>query len=450
MLSSFEELQVKASQLQSCFYCSGLLPALQKEHIFNNAWGGSHKTGKLICNECNQNFSQKVDKALLCYTNIAMNAWSFEKKRQKSIPRIEFPGDYVLEGGGKPKLKKPGIQEERLDDGRIKTDISFNSSEEARNWLNGSGAKSWLGRELESEEKDNILKKIKQAQPQSRDISLGNFETSLDLSAQYRSAAHTILKCLGLFMPDLLCLDETKPIRQFVRYEEGNWQLFAVEIKQHISVADIYNHLAELGADCNSVEVYWCSHLKMVIGVLTLFNHVKRAVIISKEYSGTDKILYVFEDTRGSERPPQAFLVEINSQKFDEPIIGIQCFDDLHRSYQIFYNEISFLIKTYRPIATLTDDFIKTIGKISQKTLELDNNITLEYQTAFLNFFIDLGKLLGKSIDSQKVLSKISEYEFEDLIQKFSGNYDSIEFEKSLSEIWQSLLINEFEQGAFE
>ena len=79
-----------------------------------------------------------------------------------------------------------------------------------------------------------------------------------------------------------------------------------------------------------------------------------------------------------------------------------------------------------------------------------DGDRTLEYQTAFLNFFIDLGKFSRKSIDSQKVLSKISEHKFEDLIKKFSGNYDDIEFEKSLSEIWESLLINEFEEGAFE
>ena len=76
MFKSHEELRVRASELKSCFYCSSPLPGSKGgEHIFNASWGGSHKTNRLICNNCNDSFSKIVDTAFKPYTDIVMNAY---------------------------------------------------------------------------------------------------------------------------------------------------------------------------------------------------------------------------------------------------------------------------------------------------------------------------------------------------------------------------------------
>ena len=120
-------LPEKASQLNSCLYCSCSLSALKKEHIFNASWAGSHQTKQLICDKCNGSFSEKVDRAFLIYTELVMNAWLFKGKRHNQLPTIELDKNYCLDAGGKLKRKKPLIEEEAQPDGLIQYKASFNS-----------------------------------------------------------------------------------------------------------------------------------------------------------------------------------------------------------------------------------------------------------------------------------------------------------------------------------
>ncbi len=396
-MNCFKELAGRASELKLCFYCSNSLPASNQEHIFNSSWGGSHQTGQLICNECNKSFSGIVDKAFLIYTNAVRNAWSIKDKRRKLIPNIELEGPYFLEAGAKLRLKEPS-------NGQIKSKISLFRSEDA--------------------------------QPQKA-------SAKLDLREQYRSAAHTILKCLGFFMPDLVCHEQTKQVREFARYDRGDWRLFAVEAEQHFSLADI--PVSVLGVHHNSVEIYWCSYLRMVIGVVTILDRVKRAVVIAKNYSGPDRVLYVFEDTHGSGKPPRAIQAEINSQDLSLPIIGLQYFASPTRINHVFQSELLGLTTTYYPIDALTAKLIKKIEEVNQRSVEVDEKIVEKYREAFLDFFTNLGKVLGKSIDLDKVLSKMSDYGFETLTHRFAGrNCRDMDFESCVEKIFQNLL-NEFE-----
>ena len=93
-------LPEKASQLNSCLYCSCSLSALKKEHIFNASWAGSHQTKQLICDKCNGSFSEKVDRAFLIYTELVMNAWLFKGKRHNQLPTIELDKNFCLDAGG--------------------------------------------------------------------------------------------------------------------------------------------------------------------------------------------------------------------------------------------------------------------------------------------------------------------------------------------------------------
>ncbi len=438
-MNCFKELTGRASELKLCFYCSNSLPASSQEHIFNASWAGSHQTGQLICNECNQSFS-RVDKAFLIYTSAIMNAWSFKGKRHQSIPIISrLEGNYLIEAGAKLRLKEPLIETETQPNGQIKSKISFNSRGEAKRWLKGH-AESYLGKVLSQEEQDEI---IRQAKLRSEDAQPQKASANLNLQEQYRSAAHTILKCLGFFIPDLVCHEQTKEVREFARYDRGDWQLFAVEAEQHFSLAD--QPVSLLGVHHNSVEIYWCSYLRMVIGVVTILNRVKRAVVIAKDYSGPDRILYVCEDTHGSGKPPSAFQAEINSQDFSLLIIRIQYFASQTRINHVFQSELSGLTTIYYPIDALTAKLIKTIEEVNQISVQVDENIVEKYREAFLDLFTNLGKVLGKSIDLDKVLSKMSDYGFETLTHRFAGRKCSDkEFEFSVVKFLKNVL-NEFE-----
>jgi hypothetical protein len=441
MFNCFKELPIRASELKSCFYCSCLLPASSQEHIFNSSWAGSHQTGQLICNECNKSFSGIVDKAFLIYTNPVRNAWSIKDKRRKSIPNIELEGPYFLEAGGKLRLKEPLVEKETQTDGKINSKISFNSREEAKRWLQGSGPESYFGRALSQEERDEI---IRQAKFQSEDAQPQKALANLDFREQYRSAAHTILKCLGFFIPDLVCHEQTKEVREFARYDRGDWSLFAVEVEQKFSLAD--KLVSVLGVHHNSVEIYWSSHLRMVIGVVTILNRVKRAIVIAKDYSGPDRVLYVFEDTHGSGKPPRAISAdEINSLDFSRRIIEIQDFGSQSRIEPVFQNELLGLTTIYYPIDALTAKLIEKIQEANQISVQVDEKIVEKYREAFLDLFTNLGKVLGKSIDLDKVLSKMSDYGFETLTHRFAGRKCSDkEFEFSVLKILKNVL-NEFE-----
>ncbi|UHA76263.1 hypothetical protein [Paenibacillus sp. 481] len=46
--------------------------------MFNSCWTGKHKTGALICDECNASFGSEVDLAFKSYTKYQMNVWSLK------------------------------------------------------------------------------------------------------------------------------------------------------------------------------------------------------------------------------------------------------------------------------------------------------------------------------------------------------------------------------------
>ena len=443
IFNQMKALQQRASELKNCFYCKAALPASQQEHIFNAAWGGSHKTGQLICNACNQSFSTNVDEVFSLYTTAIMNAWSFKGQRHKSVPIIELDGDYVLEAGAKLRIKpeKPLFEEKNLPNGQIRTKISFNSKGEAKRWLNNGGAESWLGRSLTPEEREYLLSLIKESEPQRREPEPQEASTTLNLRNQYRSSAHTILKCLGFFLPDLVCSPLTQPIRQFARYDEGDWRLFAVEPEQFFSLGEEITNLLGLGVYHNSVEIYWSSSSRMIVGILTLLNRVKRAVIISNNYAGSDKILYVFEDTNLSKKPPTAILAEIDSSKFCQPLLGVQYFAQPIKMYEYFYNELVGLTSIYNPIDAMKAELIKSLEEVNKHHTTLEGSTIDQYQTLYLNFFIKLGKVLQVSVDSVKIDSKLQEYGFSRLRLELKGrNITDPEVESIIVQAFDSVL----------
>jgi hypothetical protein len=143
MFTRYEQLPSRASELTKCFYCGSSLPATAKEHIFNSSWGGSYKTGNLICGECNSSFSKKTDVAFAVYARAVMNSWVFKGERHKEVPKISLGNGYFLDQGAKLKLKPPLVEDEILPDGRINSNLTFNSKSQAKRWIEGDGMAHW-------------------------------------------------------------------------------------------------------------------------------------------------------------------------------------------------------------------------------------------------------------------------------------------------------------------
>ncbi|MFN6526065.1 HNH endonuclease [Nostoc sp. ChiSLP03a] len=412
MFTRFEMLSRRASELTNCFYCGAFLPAISGEHIFNSSWGGSYKDKNLICCQCNFSFSNSTDKAFLIYVQAVMNSWVFKGERHQEVPKIILENEYFLDQGAKLKLKQPLIEDEVLPDKSIKSRLIFNSKSEAKRWIEGDGIATWLGRTPSAEEKEKLKKIIIEAQLNITDAKPQRTSTQLNLREQYRSTAHTILKCLGFFLPEWVQGDLTKPIREFARYDKGDWRTFAIETKEFFSVAEQATRILGLGVQHNSVEVYWNSSTKMVVGVLTILNRVKRSVVIAQDYSGSDSILYVVKGTHGSKKPPDSVFIEIDFKQFSLPLLSVQYFSSPNNLCQYFRDELAVLMEIYYPIDAITARLIQEIEKNNKKNLKLDQVSLEEYLNLFLSFLLDLGKVVGTSVDMSKARSKLLEYGF--------------------------------------
>lgn len=411
------EPEIRASELKNCFYCGGSLPATKKEHIFNSCWGGSHKTSRLICDSCNAEFS-KIDSTFSVYTTPIMNTWAFKGERHKEVPKIETKGDYIIEAYNKPKLKIPQFKEEAQPDGSFIMNFSFNSKKEARRWLlDDNKLEAYLGYPPTEDEQQKVRQAIQEAKPQSRDVEPQKLPTkTLNLKAQYRSAAHTLLKCLGLYAPKWVHDSRTSQVREFARYDKGSWWKFAVEVnlvEKQISLAN--QALDKLGVQCNAAEIYWCRSLEKIIGVVTILGRVKRSVLIAEDYNGPDAILTVIEDTYGSKKPPQPRFVQFNSEIPSLPLLEILSSPP---PWEFFTQELSTLITHLDGLTAFLWD---SIEKIARETPDITTTVLQKYEELFMDFALKLEKVFGVSVKPAEVSSKLATYGFSDLIQHHIG-----------------------------
>lgn len=420
MFTQYGEPEIRASEHKKCFYCGDDLPAKNKEHIFNSSWGGSHKTGELICNKCNSAFSEEeVDSAFFEYTRSVMNAWAFIGERHNEIPKIPLNDGYILDAMGQLKLNGPKVEEEFQPDGSYKIGFSFNSKGEARRLFLDGNEVAYLGRSLTKDEKQDFRQLIAQTDFHIEDAKPQTVSVNIDLRKQYRSAAHTILKCLALYAPDSVRSDLTHEVRSFARYDQGSWLNFAVEAHPYISLVDkAANVLNVFRVRYNTVEIYWSSLLKKIIGVMTLLDRVKRAVVIAEDYTGPDAVLSVVEDTYGTKKTPKAVFVELDSNLSPLPLINIKKFPHSLETYKFFNNELSSLSSIYYPIDSIASRLISGIEKIGKNAPKLNEQSLEECINLFVDFAVNLGKLVGTSLDSQETRSKVLNYGFSTLAQK--------------------------------
>jgi hypothetical protein len=431
-----EQLPIRAGELTNCFYCENLLPATAKEHIFNSSWGGSHKTGNLICNECNSSFSQQTDEAFAFYTALTMNAGGFKGERHNTVPKIDLKNGYELDEGAILQPKKPIVKIQDLPNGISKFNLDFNSKSQAKIWVEGNGLANLLRRHPSAEDQEYFKKLIRETPLYTKGKEAEPQYTSIQVSPQlqYRSTAHTLLKCLGFFLPEWVQDDLTKPIREFARYDEGDWQIFAVETEQLFSIAEQGTRILELGVHQNSVKIYWNSKTKMVVGVLTILNRIKRSVVIAQNYSGPDSMLCVVEGTHGTKKPPNSIFIELERNHFSGPLLDVQYFCSPSKMRQFLHNELKGLMESYS-IDAIKFHLNQGIETINKKKYKLDQENLEEYLDLYLNALQKAGKIAGTPVDINKARFKLFEYGFDNLANQHVGKVYTDSDVKSLMEL---------------
>ena len=298
---------------------------------------------------------------------------------------------------------------------------------------------AWLRRPPSAEEQKILNEIIRSTQPDVSDAKPQLISTELNLREQYRSTAHTILKCLGFYMPEWVQGDSTKLIREFARYDQGDWRSFAIETEQLFSISEQAVSILGLGVHHNSVEVYWNFSTNMVVGVLTILNRIKRSVVLAKNYSGADSILYVMEGTNGSKKSPDSVFVELDHNQFSLPLLGIQYFASSNKIYQYFHDELAALMGLSYPVDAITARLTQEIEKNNKKKLKLDVTNLEEYLNLFLVFLVDLGKISGTFVNSDKARSSLLKHGFANIAKQHNGQL----FTDSVVE---SLMASAFEQ----
>lgn len=241
----------------------------------------------------------------------------------------------------------------------------------------------------------------------------------------------------------------TKPIREFARYDKGDWRNFAIETKQLISLGELATKVSGLGVHQNSVEVYWCSLTKMVVGVLTILDRVKRSVVIAQDYSGPDSILYVVEDTHLSKQLPKSVFIESAQKQFSLSLLDVKYFSSANYIYHYFQNELDFLMEKCYPIDAITARLFQQIEKNNKKNLKLDQVSLEEYLNLLLSFFRDLGKVNGISVDMNKARSQLLNYGFANLTHQHIGKlYTDPDVDFLMADAFQRTL-KDFHCGVF-
>jgi hypothetical protein len=291
-LIALTEPAIRVGEAATCLYDEAQLPSRTREHVFNSAWGGKHLTSSLVCDACNHAFGKDVDPGLLPLVDYVMNGWNVHGERKRAAPAIAAEGGVVLGPYGQPRVSGPQV---KLGDVDGRFSLSAPSKRSAFRYVESGELERELGRALPPSEKAAVLQQIREAEYVSAEPGPLTLPISLDLQAGYRSAAHTALKALGLFEPELARSSDLARARLFARHGEGAWDDFAVTVRPIVSLGDL---VAEVGPNplANAVEVWFDEAGGQVVAVLTVLGRIRRAVRLSEVYEGPNRAFLVWEN----------------------------------------------------------------------------------------------------------------------------------------------------------
>ncbi|MCU6791909.1 HNH endonuclease [Paenibacillus sp. WQ 127069] len=410
--TSETDLPFQAKLLSGCIYCSGTLPAKNHEHIFTSCWGGTHKTGQLICDTCNSAYSQ-IDNSFAPYTKYVMNAWQFKGQRHKEVPKIATETNYTIEKGAKPK-RKSEVSFELQEDGGLRIRANVSSKSEARKLiLNQKGLiEEKIGRKLTDDDVEKIHDHIRNSAFVEEAVGALDVEETLCIRDEYRSAAHTLIKCMALFDPQTASSELMSQVRDFARYDRGNWEYFALEAS---TVVSFVGQINSLEVKYNSAEIYYSRLLGKIIGVITILGRVKRWMVLSGTYSGPDQILFVFERINSGGRLES---MRLSARSHLQPIPLIQT-NFKHPTFEQFYLEISVLAQDSVAFDAPYADLISSADKLRKEFTVVDEDCLNEFTRIYLDYLKTLASTVDSKFYPQEMRRQIWELGFTELLTRF-------------------------------
>ncbi len=369
-----------------------------------------------------------------------MNAGGFKGERHNTVPKIALNNGYELDKGATLQPKQPIVKIDDLPNGISKINLDFNSKSQAKSWVDGDGLADLLRRPPSAEDKEYFNKMIRETPLYTKDAEPQYTSIQVNPRQQYRSTAHTILKCLGFFFPEWVQGDLTKPIREFARYDKGDLLTFAVETKQLFSIPEQRTRLFGLGVYQNSVDIYWNSTTKMVVGVLTILNRIKRSVVIAQYHSEPNSMLCVLEGTHGTNKLLNPMFIELERNH----LLDVQYFCSSSKIHQFFHNELRGLMESYS-IDAIKFHLNQGIERINKKKYKLDLENLEEYIDVYLNALQKVGKIAGTSVDINIARFKLFEYGFDNLANQHVGKVYTNSDVKSLMQLAFDLTVQDYQ-----
>ncbi|NUU59157.1 hypothetical protein [Paenibacillus agri] len=401
-----KNIPFKSNLLTSCLYCGTSLPATKAEHIFNSCWGGTHKTSRLICDTCNEDYSC-IDSIFAPYTQFIMNAWQFKGERHQEIPSISTEEGYTIEKGGRPVIN-PKVDVIPLDDGRMKIKANLRSKSQARKLIldEKDVIEEKIGRELTEAELEEIREEIRNSEFVTGAPGILKINAQLCFDDEYRSAAHTLIKCLACFDPETAKSDLTKTIRDFARYSHGDWLEFAIEASSIFSFEDIFNTYSH---HINSAVIYYSEFLGKIIGSLTILGRIKRWVILAHNYTGPDRILYVQEKVRSGGVIDR---VKVNLREKNIPLVQTEFKPP---SINQLVNEFYLLAKITMEIEAPFSNFLSSFkSAITRHTV-----INEYFLKEIVELYVEFLKIITNIENVEEIEQQIWESGLSDILSKF-------------------------------
>lgn len=378
-------------RLTACFYCDGLLPASKKEHIFNSNWTGKHKTGSLICDECNSAFSKDVDSAFKPYTKYPMNVWSLKGERQKVPPTIETQGEIIIKPGAQPEIV-PSI-DFRLKKGGVFLKGKAPNKSALRRLLKDRFHKN-LGEELNEYETQKINDMVRASKVYTEQVESVYMYDSINPQFEIRSTVHTVLKCMA-FYDYKFNAHISREVLNFSRYGTGEWSSFSVVARCNL---DLVNDYSKNHTDFNAVEVHYLPSTKQILARHIILGVINRWVVISSDYEGPPQVLFVAEQSLGGKLEPLLVSysdIDHPSAEFERCSVPEDFMGDLKMLSQIALGPDAQLVHLLRFI----DETFKGHTYFTQELIN-------EYKEELLLFSSNMVRLTSKIINYSIPYSK--------------------------------------------
>lgn len=426
------DLDFMTNKLSGCIYCNGNLPAKNLEHIFNSSWGGTHKTGQIICDTCNSEYGANIDTSFKVYTKYIMNAWEFKGQRHAEVPTIETVEGFTIERGGKPK-RKSEVNITKNEDGGFRIQANVGSKGEARKLLikQKDEIEKEIGHELTEEEIENMHHLIRNSESVKEQVGRLEVKEEIRIQDEYRSATHTLIKCLALYDPQTAISGPLKAARDFAHKDVGNWRDFAIEAKPLISVLDQFN---SIDVKYNAVEIYYSKSYGKIFGCLTILGRVKRWVVLSHKYNGPDQILCVREPmNRGTK-------LQSNKISFNEsfPIINT---DFKQPTMEQLFGQLAKIINDSISIDAPYAQFQNESNKLYEKYTIINDDSLKEFTECIATYLGTLAVYFEVKLNAEEIKQLIWDRGFTDLLENYNmRSLNDVEIGKKMANILTSLM----------